>query len=310
MDLPRFARATISAVTTLGDGGHEIACHAGAEAFHEVIGKRNTALDEAFVALLSEEDEDAYRANVSTWRERLANMKAEQLLLEQESRGGGFMIPSDPQWPAGLKDLNENEPLGLWYRGNSELLQDPDLIVALTGSRDATDFGQSTTRMLVEGLIGEGLSVITGGNYGIDTATASAALNVTTEQAGGTQLIVVLAGGVNSYEPSGNRDLLVDVARHGLIISESAPGKSATRAGQTRRDMIIAAAAGTTIVVEARWRSKALTLARSASHLGRHVGAVQGPADSSATAGSSRLVDDGVAVSVTDTESILALMRS
>lgn len=310
MHLPRLARATISAVITLGDGGHEIARHAGAEAFCEVIGQHNTALDEAFVALLNEEDEDAYRANVDMWRERLANINVGQLLLDQEARGGGFMIPSDPQWPAGLNDLNENEPLGLWYRGNCELIKEPDLIVALTGSRDATDFGQNTTHTLVEGLIGEGLSVITGGNYGIDTAAASAALNAATDQTGGAQLIVVLAGGVNSYEPSGNRDLLVDVARHGIIISESAPGKAATRAGQTRRDMIIAATAGTTIVVEARWRSKALTLARTASHLGRHVGAVEGPTDSSAAAGSRRLVDDGVAVSVNGTASILALMRS
>ena len=57
---------------------------------------------------------------------------------------------------------------------------------------------------------------------------------------------------------------------------------------------------GGTVVVEAAWRSGALSTARHARDLGRELGAVPGPVTSMASAGCHRLLREG-AVCVTDT---------
>jgi DNA processing protein len=66
------------------------------------------------------------------------------------------------------------------------------------------------------------------------------------------------------------------------------------------RNRLIAALTGATVVVEAAWRSGALSTARHAASLLRPVGAVPGPVTSMASAGCNQLLRDGVAVCVTD----------
>lgn len=61
-------------------------------------------------------------------------------------------------------------------------------------------------------------------------------------------------------------------------------------------------------MVEARWRSGALTTARRASEIGREVGAVPGSVLSSNSAGCHRLLREGSAVAVTDAAEALELL--
>jgi DNA processing protein len=73
------------------------------------------------------------------------------------------------------------------------------------------------------------------------------------------------------------------------------------------RNRLIAAVSRATVVVEAAWRSGALSTANHAVALLRPVGAVPGPVTSMASAGCHRLLREGAAVCVTDAAEVLEL---
>jgi DNA processing protein len=75
-----------------------------------------------------------------------------------------------------------------------------------------------------------------------------------------------------------------------------------------QRNRLIAAMTGATVVVEAAWRSGALSTAHHAARLLRPVGAVPGPVTSVASSGCHRLLREGTAVCVTDADEVAELV--
>ena len=98
--------------------------------------------------------------------------------------------------------------------------------------------------------------------------------------------------GLDRFYPAGHEQLLRAVTRSGAVLSETPPGCAPTRWRFLARNRLIAALARGTVVVEAAWRSGALSTAHHAAELGRPVGAVPRPVTSMASAGCHRLVRD------------------
>jgi DNA processing protein len=143
---------------------------------------------------------------------------------------------------------------------------------------------------------------VSGGAYGIDAAAHRGAV------ARGGRTVVILAGGVDRAYPAGNARLLDAVVEAGgALLSEVPPGSVPTRSRFLARNRLIAAAGRATVVVEAAWRSGAMSTAHHAARLLRPVGAVPGPVTSSASAGCHRLLREGVAVCVTDVTEVREL---
>ena len=90
-------------------------------------------------------------------------------------------------------------------------------------------------------------------------------------------------------------------------MSEVPPGSLPTKSRFLARNRLIAAAGRATVVVEAAWRSGAMSTAHHAARLLRPVGAVPGPVTSMASAGCHRLLREGVAVCVTDVAEVREL---
>jgi len=82
------------------------------------------------------------------------------------------------------------------------------------------------------------------------------------------------------------------------------PQSLPTKSRFLQRNRLIASAARATVVVEAAWRSGAMSTAHHAARLLRPVGAVPGPVTSAASAGCHRLLREGVAVCVTDADEV------
>ena len=118
-----------------------------------------------------------------------------------------------------------------------------------------------------------------------------------------------MAGGLDRFYPAGNEDLLYQVHREGLLISEVAPGSTPTRWRFLQRNRLIAALCAATIVTEARWRSGALSTAHHATEMGREVGAVPGSVYSANSAGCHRLIREGAAALITDAAEVLELIN-
>lgn len=275
-------------------------------------GEPDPGLEQSLHELLAEEGGNTswkgLGAAFSRWRPRMPSLAPERDLMVLQRLGGGFLIPSDEHWPQQLSDLGLQAPLGLWYRGNPSLLPDAGHAVAVVGSRDSTAYGATVSADLAHGLARRGFTVVSGGAYGIDAHAHRAAL--TGADPGGSRVptVAFMAGGLDRFYPSGNDELLRTVARRGLVLAEVPPGAAPTRYRFLQRNRMIAAFAGATVVVEARWRSGALNTAHRAEALGRPVAAVPGSVLSANSAGCHRLLRDGGAVLVTDVQEVLELL--
>ena len=211
---------------------------------------------------------------VARWAGRMAELDPERSQDHLERLGGALLVPSDPRWPSVLDDLGTEAPFCLWVRGTADLRALLDRSVSVVGSRAATTYGERIAFDLAHGLTGRGTCVVSGGAYGIDAAAHRGAV------ANDGATVVVLAGGVDRPYPAGNARLLeAAVASGGALVAEVPPGSLPTRSRFLQRNRLIAAAGGATVVVEAAWRSGAMSTANHAAGLLRPVGAVPGTRD-------------------------------
>lgn len=251
--------------------------------------------------------QDALTQAIARWRTRVETLAPIRDLETVRRFGGTLLTPESDWWPSALTDLQLEMPLCLWVRGERPVaIPSLDRVVAVVGSRDSTGYGASVTGDLATGLVSRGYTVVSGGAYGIDALAHRAALKSSRDDHP-LPTLAVLACGVDRYYPAGNEELFREIARRGLLISEVPPGSSPSRWRFLQRNRLIAALSSVTVVVEARWRSGALSTAHHAANLGRGVGAVPGPVHSVNSAGCHRLLRDGSAVCVTDAAEVAEL---
>ncbi len=200
--------------------------------------------------------------------------------------GGRLVCPGDEEWPAARLTwtrrgaLLQAPPLALVVRGSLRLDEAVERSVALVGARAASAYGEHVAGELVTGLADEGVTVVSGGAYGIDGAAHRGAL-----ASGRAPTVAVLACGVDVAYPRGHDRLLARVAERGLLVSEHPPGATPTRVRFLVRNRLIAALSRGTVVVEAALRSGSLSTAGRARDLLRPVMAVPGPVTSALSAG-------------------------
>lgn len=174
------------------------------------------------------------------------------------------------------------------------------LCLALVGARASTRYGEEVATSLGSGVTAKGGLIVSGGAFGIDACAHRGAL-----REGPT--VSVSAGGVDRLYPVGNTGVLEAVISNGALVAEVPPGCQPGRYRFVSRNRVIAAISGATIVVEAAWRSGALSTAHRALDLGRQVGAVPGPVTSMSSVGCHRLLRKG-AVCITDADDALELL--
>lgn len=224
---------------------------------------------------------------------RLEKLSAERDLDAAARLGLTVLTPERPGWPKQVDDLPQ-PPVALWVRGDAAVLDRLGRSVAVVGARAATSYGVGVAHDLGAGLAERGFAVVSGAAFGIDVAAHRGVLAV-----GGTTL-AVLAGGAERAYPAAHAQIISEIAATGCVVSEVPPGSAPTRVRFLRRNRLIAALTGGTVVVEAGLRSGALNTARHAESLHRPVGAVPGPVTSMASAGCHQVLRDGLAQVVTD----------
>lgn len=241
------------------------------------------------------------------WATRLAEVEPERDLERAAAVGARFVIPGDDEWPEQVEVLAEagqltrraGVPFGLWVRGPANLRQVLTRSVAIVGARACSSYGEHVAAELAAGLAGNGVTVVSGGAYGIDAAAHRGAL------AGSGVTVAVLACGVDVSYPKSNSALFSRIVADGLVVSELPPGCSPTKLRFLARNRLIAATTLGTVVVEAGVRSGALNSAGWAEQCGRAVLAVPGPITSRMSHGSHLLVRERDAVLVTNVPDII-----
>ncbi|MDO5026125.1 MAG: DNA-processing protein DprA [Trueperella sp.] len=223
----------------------------------------------------------AEKQQAQRWQQRAENLRplTAQMIAAMKLQ---LLIPGDEFWPAQLTDLGADCPLALWVRGEVRALARP--MLAIVGSRDASSYGQDIARDIAYELANY-FTIVSGGAFGIDAAAHRGALLA--DQA----TVIVSAGGADRVYPRAHQQLFTDVIAHGgAVVSENPPNAAPQRFRFLLRNRIIAALAGTTVVVEAPFRSGALSTARHALALGRNVGAFPGRVDSPRSVGCHELL--------------------
>jgi len=246
--------------------------------------------------------EVAHHAARERWRPRLSLGAVKQAISKMQQIRGFMLTPVSAGWPEQLSDLGYNAPMALWVRGSQNAIDRLSKSVAVVGSRGATTYGEFATESVVAALVGKGISIISGGAYGIDASAHKSTLALQ----GNT--VAVMAGGIEKLYPSGNSQLLKRVTETGAVLSEMPPGSTPTKWRFLQRNRLIAALSQSTIVVEANWRSGALNTATHAQTLDREIYAVPGPISSPKSAGTNKLIADGRAQLIVDPADLLERM--
>jgi DNA processing protein len=212
-----------------------------------------------------------------------------------------IITPESDSWPRKLDDLGLDKPYCLWARGSINAFNyASEKSVSIVGTRNATYQARVNAQKLSQELRKQGYAIVSGGTFGIDTAAHKGAI--------GSRNVAVFAGGLDSLYPSANSDLYAEILKHGgAFVSETAPLASPTRSRFLNRNRLIAAMGNAVVVVEAPYRSGALSTASTALKLGRPLGAFAGNSENPACVGSNDLLRTGKASLVLSTSDVIKL---
>ena len=198
--------------------------------------------------------------------------------------GCHVLVSEDDEYPAVLREIYD-PPIVLYVKG--ALTAKDKNAVALVGSRQTTSYGIEVARKLAYQLAYVGVTVVSGGARGIDTAAHQGALNAK------GRTVAVLGTGLNLVFPAENADLFERIAANGAVLTQFPFNRPADKQSFPIRNRIVAGMTLGTVVVEANLTSGALITARFATDYGRQVFAVPGRIDSPRSKGCHELIKQG-----------------
>jgi DNA processing protein len=169
------------------------------------------------------------------------------------------IAPPSPTWPTALNDLSD-PPSRIYLLGQIPR-QSPR--IAIVGTRRACVRGRHFARNLAADLAAAGCVIVSGGAEGIDAEAHLGALDVR----GPT--LAVLGTAVERPFPSKHAGIFAEVCTHGGLLSETARDGPTFRASFVRRNRLIAALADAVVVVQAPFKSGAMSTAAFARRLER-----------------------------------------
>jgi DNA processing protein len=200
------------------------------------------------------------------------------------SYGCRVVIQADADYPASLREIYD-PPIVLYVKGT--LSEKDRNAIAMVGSRRTSTYGQESARRLAYQLAYTGVTVVSGGARGIDTAAHQGALTAK------GRTIAVLGTGINLVFPPENAELFSRIASEGALITQFPFNRPADRQTFPIRNRIVAGMTLGTVVVEANMSSGALITANMATECGRQVFAVPGRIDSPQSKGCHDLIKKG-----------------
>ena len=236
--------------------------------------RRIPGVGAATVAILTGKDREA------------AFRKAEADLKKAEKDGVEIIFYTSKRFPSRLKQIAD-APAILYYQGTADL--NAPKVVALVGTRQATDYGREQTERIIKGLLPHRPLVVSGLAYGIDIMAHRAALQE------GLETVGVMATGLDIIYPAAHRKTAEKMREQGGLLTEFPFGTPPDRYNFPARNRIIAGLSDGTVVVEAAIKGGALITAELALSYDRDVLAVPGNLSSAASAGCNALIRDNKA---------------
>lgn len=190
----------------------------------------------------------------------------------------------EENYPPLLREIKD-PPKILYYIGDLSLTL--DICVSVVGTRKPTTYGRWAAGALGRTLAQAGVVTVSGLADGVDTLAHKGAIK------GQGKTIAVLGNGPDICFPAKNLEIMKDIGRDGLILSEYAPGVHGSRFTFPSRNRIISGLSLATVIVEAGLSSGSLITAERAIDQGREVYAIPGNINNIYSIGTNKLILDG-----------------
>src|ERR1051325_8983781 len=230
--------------------------------------------------------------SITRWQE-LAALDAELKRVEQA--GAYVLTQRDAEYPAALKEI-ASPPLVLYVKGTLD--QRDRRCIGVVGSRRTTHYGRECAQRLSIQLAHCGMTVVSGGARGIDTAAHEGALKIQ------GRTVCVFGCGLDVIYPPENKELFERISQNGALLSEFPFGTQPDKQTFPMRNRIVSGMSLGLLVVEAGLTSGALITVNMAVEQGRQVFAVPGRIDSPMSKGTHKLIKEGAKL-IEDAEDIL-----
>ncbi len=187
------------------------------------------------------------------------------------------------------KALNfADAPKVLYVKGDVSLLDKGG--VSIIGSRHCTPYGMTVAKMLGKTAADGGITVISGGAKGIDSAALEGAIE------NGGKTVAVLGFGINVVYPKENRELFSLICKNGALVSEYPLDTPPYQSNFPARNRIIAGLCDLLAVVESNVKSGTNSTVTFAQEQGREVACVPGNITSEQSEGTNKLIKEGAKV--------------
>jgi DNA processing protein len=197
--------------------------------------------------------------------------------------GARIVTYLSPEYPKLLLHIPDAPPF-LYVKGQ---IQAQETAIAIVGSRQASQYGISTTGKLARELALRGITIVSGMARGIDAVAHRCALSA------GGRSIGVLGCGIDVVYPRENRGLYAEMIEKGGLVSEFPMGTLPLAENFPRRNRIISGLSTGVLIIEAAEGSGSLITAQCALEQGRDVFAVPGNIQSHNSRGAHRLIKQG-----------------
>jgi DNA processing protein len=205
----------------------------------------------------------------------------------------------DKNYPARLKNCND-APVMLYYKGTTDL--NSQRIVAIVGSRSATEYGKAWTEKIVADLKNSKTIIVSGLAYGIDVYAHKAALKNEMETIG------VMAHGLDRIYPGLHRSIAEKMIEHGGLLTEYLTGTKPDKENFPQRNRIVAGISDAVVIIEAAKKGGALITAEIANSYDRDVFAVPGRLNDIYSEGCNHLIKTNKAALIESAKDIEYIM--
>lgn len=206
----------------------------------------------------------------------------EQLLLDKHQINSVSL--NEPDYPVLLKQISDPPPI-LFYKGMLPDQEKP--LLSVVGTRNPSAYGSSVVQKLIPPLAKQGIGIVSGLAYGIDTLAHTATLD------SNGYTIGILAGG-HDFMAKTQKDFADRIlANNGVVMSEMPLGTPMDKGLFPRRNRLVAGISQGTLIIEAALRSGSLITARHALEANRIVMSVPGPISLESCEGTNTLIQEG-----------------
>jgi len=224
--------------------------------------------------------------------------KAEQELRLAEKNHVQILSLNSEAYPIRLRNIYDSPAL-LYIKGQ---IPKNEKIIAVVGTRKATEYGKNITDRFVEGLLPYNPLIVSGLAYGIDIQAHRKALQIDLPTLG------VMATGIDTLYPLEHQQTAAQMLENGGLITEYPFGTKPDAMRFPERNRIIAGMADAVLVVEAAAKGGALITAECANEYSREVFAVPNKVDAKYSAGCNQLIRNHKAHLITDIEELALMM--